>query len=88
MKTLFTLAAALAALATASTASAHNNTGGHLEWRNQPSFGPKSTAQVRTRVWVKDGEASMANCDCAMMEADHAACMMTMPGKAGAPSVG
>jgi len=42
----------------------------------------------RTRVWVKDAATSMANCDCAMMQADHAACMKTMPGKAAAPSAG
>lgn len=88
MKTILKLAAVAAALATASIASAHDNAGGHWEWRNGPSFGPKSTVPSRTRVWVKDAETSMANCDCAMMKADHAACMMNMPGKAGAPSAG
>ncbi|MDE2623676.1 MAG: hypothetical protein KGM83_10860 [Betaproteobacteria bacterium] len=88
MKTIFTLAAVAAALATASIASAHDNTGGHWELRNQPSFGSKSTIPSRTRVWVKDSETSMANCDCAMMKAGQSSCMMNMPGKAGAPSAG
>jgi len=86
MKTIFTLAAVAAALATASVASAHDHAGGHWEWRTQPSFGPKSTGPSRVRVWVKGAETSMANCDCAMMEADHASCMMDMRGKSGAPS--
>lgn len=88
MKTILTLAAVAAALATASIASAQENPGGHWEWRSQPSFGSKSTVPSRTRVWVKDAETSMANCDCAMMKADKASCMMNMPGKAGAPSAG
>ena len=88
MKTIFTLAAVAAALATASIASAHENAVGHWEWRSQPSFGPKSTGPSRVRVWVKDGETSMANCDCAMMKADASGCMMNMPGKTGAPSAG
>lgn len=88
MKMILTLAAAAAALATASIASAHDNVGGHWEWRTQPSFGSKSTAPSRTRVWVKDDATSMASCDCAMMKSDHASCMMNMPGKAEAPSAG
>lgn len=88
MKTILTLAAVAAALATTSVASAQDTAGGHWEWRNGPSYGPKSTVPSRTRVWVKDAATSMANCDCAMMQADHAACMMTMPGKAAAPSAG
>lgn len=67
MKTIFTLAALAAALAGASVASAHDNAGGHWEWRNQPSFGPKSTVPSRVRVWVKDDNSQMANCDCPMM---------------------
>ncbi|NBW75760.1 MAG: hypothetical protein EBR34_08170 [Sphingomonadaceae bacterium] len=88
MKTILTLAAVATALATASVASAHDSAGGHWEWRTQPSYGPKSTVPSRIRVWVKDGEVNMASCDCAMMKADRAACMMDMPGKAGTPSAG
>ena len=88
MKIIRTLAAAAAALAGASIASANDTAGGHWEWRSQPPFGPKSTSPARIRIWVKDADSSMANCDCAMMQADHAAWMMTMPGKAAAPSAG
>ncbi|MDF8335486.1 hypothetical protein [Novosphingobium cyanobacteriorum] len=88
MKTILTLAAAVAALATASVASAHDAASGHWEWRTQPSFGPKSTVPSRTRVWVSDGASTMANCDCAMMKADASGCMMDMSGKGRAPSAG
>jgi hypothetical protein len=88
MKTILTLAAFAAALATTSIASAHDNAGGHWEWRAQPSFGPKSTGPSRIRVWVQDGDTHMANCDCAMMKEDASTCMMGMRGKAGAPSAG
>lgn len=88
MKSILTLAAVAAALAATSIASAHDTAGGHWEWRTQPSFGPKSTGPSRVRVWVKDAETSMASCDCAMMKADHAGCMIDMHGKAGAPSAG
>ena len=88
MKTILTLAAVAAALATASIASAHDTAGGHWEWRSQPSFGPKSTGPSRVRVWVKDGKTSVANCDCPMMKTHASGCMMNMPGKTGAPSAG
>lgn len=88
MKTILTLATVAAAFATASVASAHDTASGHWEWRTQPTFGPKSTGPTRIRVWVKGAETNMANCDCAMMKADQANCMMNMPGKAGAPSAG
>lgn len=87
MKTFLTFAAAAAALATASIASAHDTASGHWEWRSQPTFGPKSTGPSRVRVWVKGAEASMGNCDCAMMQADAAGCM-DMRGKSAAPSAG
>lgn len=88
MKTILTLAAAVAALAPLSIASAHEPANGHWEWRMQPSFGPKSTAPSRTRVWVKDSGSDMASCDCSMMKADAANCMMDMSGKRRAPSAG
>lgn len=88
MKTIFTLAAVAAAIATASVASAHETTAGHWEWQTLPSFGPKSTGPSRVRIWVKGAEISMANCDCAMMKADHASCMMDMHGKNAKPSAG
>ena len=88
MKMILTLAAAVAALATASGASAHDAAGGHWEWRSQPSFGPKSIAPLRTRVWVKDSTSPMAKCNCSMMQADASDCMMDMSGKGRAPSAG
>lgn len=88
MKTILTLAGAVATLATVSVASAHEATGGHWEWRSQPSFGPKSTAPSRTRVWVKDNGSEVASCDCTMMKADAANCVMDMSGKGRAPSAG
>lgn len=88
MKTILTLAAVAAVLASASIASAHNTAGGHWEWRSQPSHGPKSTGPSHVRVRVKDADINMASCDCTMMKADHAACMMNMPGKAEKPSAG
>lgn len=88
MKTIITLAAVAAALATASVASAHESASGHWEWKTQPSFGPKSTGPSRIRVWVKGSETDMANCDCAMMKADTAGCMMDMRGKSAKPSAG
>jgi len=86
MKTILTLAAVAAALATASVSSAQDIAGGHWEWRTQPSIGPKSTAPSRSRVWVKDGEPRMASCDCSMMKADASGCMMDMSGKNRAPT--
>lgn len=88
MKTILKLAVFAAALATTSIASAQDRPAGHWEWRNQPSYGPKSTVPSRIRVWVKDSETGMASCDCAMMKGDHAACMMNMFGKAERPSAG
>lgn len=88
MKTIFTLAVVAAALATASVASAHDQSGGHWEWRTQPSIGPKSTVPSRTRVWVKNDETRMANCDCPMMKEHPADCLMDMRGEGAAPSAG
>ncbi len=88
MKTILTLAAVAAALATASVASAHDTAAGHWEWKTLPTFGPKSIGPSRIRVWVKGAETSMANCDCDMMKMSAADCMMNMPGKLKAPSAG
>jgi hypothetical protein len=88
MKTIIAVATAVAALATVSVASAHDSAGGHWEWRTQSSSGPRAIAPSRVRVWVKDEQTSMANCDCAMMKADASDCMMSMPGRGRAPSAG
>jgi hypothetical protein len=86
MKSILTLAAIAAALAGATVASAQDKVGGHWEWRTAPSFGPKATAPTRTRVWVKDSDGRVASCDCAMMNADAAGCMMNMLGSASRPA--
>lgn len=89
MKTILTLAAAAAALATSGLAQASDRTGGHWEWQSRMAPGPnKSNLPQQTRVWVKDGNSQMADCNCAMMKMSAADCMMEMPGKPKAPSAG
>jgi hypothetical protein len=87
MKTFLTLAAAIAALTTASAGFAKAPAGGHWEWQSRPSHGPnKSSFPLRVRVWIKDGGSEVADCNCAMMKMSAADCMMDMPGKHGVPS--
>ena len=89
MKTIFTLAAIAAALAGASASSAHDSAGGHWEWQTRPAFGPnKSILSSQVRVWVKDRNSEMADCNCDMMKLSAADCMMDMRGKGAAPSAG
>lgn len=88
MKTFLTLAAFAAAFAAPTAASANEIAGGHWEWRNQPSYGPKSTVPLRARVWVKDEQASMANCECKEMSAQMSGCVMDPSGKGLKPSAG
>ena len=88
MKILLTIAATLAAFTSVSAASASETAGGHYEWQNRVQPGPnKSNLPSRVRVWVKDDQAWMANCDCDMMKVAAADCMM-MPGRGAAPSKG
>ena len=89
MKTLLTLAAAIAALTTASAGFAKAPSGGHWEWQSRPTPGPsKSNSPQQVRVWIKDGGSEMADCNCAMMKMSAADCMTDMPGKHGVPSAG
>ena len=89
MKTILTLAAAIAALATASISSAQTPAGGHWEWQSRPTPGPnKSNLPQQVRVWVSDGSAEKASCNCDMMRRSAADCMMDMPGKPTSPSAG
>lgn len=77
MKILLTIAATLAAIASASVASASERTGGHYEWQSRAQPGPKkSNLPSRVRVWVKDS-SMVVNCDYAMMKDKTmpAACM-------------
>jgi hypothetical protein len=88
MKMILTLAAAIAALTAASASFAHTPAGGHWEWQSRMAPGPnKSGLPLQVRVWVKDG-AELAACNCAMMKMSAADCMMDMPGKPKAQSVG
>lgn len=88
MKTIIALAAAAAALATASPAFANDHARGHWEWRNQPAPGLRIGTPSRARVWVKDDETRIAGCDCFMMKMDAAACMRAMPGNRQAQPAG
>lgn len=89
MKTLLTLAAALAAFTSVSAASAQDRGPGHWEWQSRPAPGPnKSNLPSRVRVWVKDAPA-IASCDCAMMrDTAMAADCTAMPHKSGSSSHG
>ncbi len=85
MKTLLTFAAALAALASVSTASANDRGPGHWEWQDRPVYGPnKSNLPSRVRVWVEDNPI-VAECNCAMMDdtATKATCMDKPPRSKG-----
>ena len=87
MKTILTLAAAIAALASAS-ASFANTPGGHWEWQSHSTFGPnKSNVTPQIRVWVRDRSSEVASCNCDMMKMSAADCKM-MSGKRRAPSAG
>ncbi|RXR25544.1 hypothetical protein [Sphingobium fluviale] len=88
MKILLTIAATLAAFASVSVQAANDRGPGHWEWKSRPTHGPsKSNLPARVRVWVKDDQAKMANCDCDMMKVAPADCMMT-PGKGASSSKG
>lgn len=88
MKILLTIAATLAAFTSVSAQAANDRGPGHYEWQSRHVPGPnKSNLPSRVRVWVKDDEAKMANCDCDMMKVAAADCMM-MPGKGSSPSKG
>ena len=70
MKTLLSIAAAFAAVTSASAASANdvstNHNSGRYEWQSSPSVGPRAPLTTSTRVWVSDTK-EVASCDCAMM---------------------
>ena len=91
MKTLLKIAAALAAITSASIAFAHNapSITGHYEWQSRPVFGPnKSNVPSRVQIWVKDAP-EVASCDCAMMhDAAMSADCMAMPHKGASASHG
>lgn len=88
MKTILTLAGTLAAFTSESATFAQDRAQGHWEWQMQPSYGPRSNVPSRVRVWVKDEQSQVANCDCPMMKEQPADCMMDMRGKGAAHSNG
>lgn len=88
MKILLTIAATLAAFTSVSAQAANDRGPGHWEWQSRPTHGPnKSNLPSRIRVWIKDDQARMTNCDCDMMKVVPDDCMMS-PGKGAAPSKG
>ncbi|MEA3262368.1 MAG: hypothetical protein U9R07_02670 [Pseudomonadota bacterium] len=89
MKTFLTLAAVAATLATSSLAHASDRAGGHWEWQSRPTPGPnKSHMPQQVRVWVRDGNTEVADCNCAMMKMSAGDCMMDVPAKGKVPSAG
>jgi len=90
MKTLLSIAAAIAALTSATIASAHDAplASGHYEWQSQPQSGPRASLRGPVRVWVSDSPA-VADCDCAMMrDTAMAADCMAIPHSGGKPARG
>ena len=89
MKTFLTIAAAIAALTTASTSFANAPASGHWEWQSRPTPGPsKSNSPQQVRVWIKDSGTEVADCNCAMMKMSAADCMMDMPSTRTVPAAG
>lgn len=83
MKTLLPIAAALAAITSASVAFAHdaqpNGASGHYEWQSRPTIGPRAPLSAPTRAWVSDTK-EVASCDCTKMhETAMSADCMAMP---------
>jgi hypothetical protein len=69
-----TFAASLSAIVVSAPAFAQDAGSGHYEWRSTPSFGPRASAPIRTRIWVPDA-MQQASRDCPMMHAGAADCM-------------
>ena len=87
MKTILKLAAAIAALTTASASFANTPAGGHWDWQSRATPGPnKSNLPQQVRVWIKGTGTEVAACNCAMMKMSAAGCMVDMPGKCAVPS--
>ena len=83
MKTLLSIAAALAAVTSASAAYAKdastNDNSGRYQWQSSQSFGPRAPLTTPTRVWVSDTN-DVASCGCAMMhQTAMSADCMAMP---------
>ena len=92
MKTLLTIAAALAAVTSVSAAFAKdastNDNSSRYQWQSSQSFGPRAPLTIPTRVWVSNAK-EVANCDCAMMhDTAMSADCMAMPHKSANASHG
>lgn len=90
MKTLLSIAAALAAFTSASAALAQDarSATGHYEWQSQRQYGPRAPVRAPVRVWVSYAPA-VSDGDCAMIhETAIAADCMAMPQKGSSPSHG
>lgn len=95
---VFTWAAGVAAVLTSLTAapsafaadSMQTPSTGHYEWRAQPTYGPRTPTRAPVRVWVSDGMAMAAGCDCGMMRGSkaQAADCTAMPAKGRSDSQG
>ena len=82
MKTFLRVAAAFAALAAISPALAKTDRSGNWELTTRPTPGPsRSGLMAPVRVPMKDRSSAIADCDCPMMKASAADCMMGMRGK-------
>ena len=81
MKTFVIVAAALAAVASASAVSAQDTARGGSQWQARSASGPRSGPVAPVRVREKDRASAMTDCDCPMMKASAADCMMGMTGK-------
>ena len=89
MKTVLTLAAALAALTTASASLAQTPAGGHWVWQSRITPGPnRANLPQQVRVWITDSGTEMANCNCAKMKISAADRRTDMPGKSVTPPAG
>ena len=81
MKTILTIAAAFAALTSASASFANTTAGGHWKWQSRMTPGPnRSNLPQQVRIWVKDSGTAVADCNCNKMKMTAADCMMDMPG--------
>ncbi len=92
MKTLLSIAAAVAAITSASVAFAHDaqptSATGHYEWQTRPTVGPRAPLTAPARIWVSDAK-EVASCDCSMMhETAMSADCMAMPHKDASASHG
>ena len=82
MNTFLKVAVVFAALAAIPPALAETDRSGNREMVARPAPGPSRSGLVApVRVPIRDRASAMTDCDCPMMKASAADCMMGMPGK-------